>query len=278
MASAGSSLVDRVGDEEILTGTGGVDGRGARGRQSWWWVLSLIIVFGVWQVAAWRYDSDLLMPQPVDALRALGEAVVDPIVLTNLGITVRRVLIGFVISMAIGVPVGYLMGHSPRVGEVMDPLINTFRQVPIMAWVPLSIIWFGLGDGPTIFIITFVGVFAIILSTVAGVRAIPIELFHAARSMGASRSGLFRDVVLPATVPDVVTGARLALGAAWGSVICAEFIATSAGYGYLMVRAQSMMATDRLMALMILGALVGFLIDRGLVYANRQLAKWRYLT
>lgn len=274
MGETSGTAAERIRDNELMNGT---RVPGSSGGRSWWWLASIGIVFVIWQIAAWRYNSDLLMPQPIDAMKALGRALIDPEVLYNLGITIKRVLIGFAVAMAIGVPVGYLMGYSQRAGEIIDPLINTLRQVPIMAWVPLSIVWFGLGDGPTVFIIAFVGVFAVILSTVAGVRAIPTDLFHAAQSMGASRRGLFTDVVIPATVPDVITGARLALGAGWGSVICAEFIATSAGYGYIMVRAQTMMETDRLMALMILGALVGFTIDRGLVAINHRLSKWRYI-
>ncbi len=274
MGETSGTAAERIRDNELMNGT---RVPGSSGGRSWWWLASIGIVFVVWQIAAWRYDSSLLMPQPIDAMKAFGRALVDPEVLYNLGITIKRVLTGFAVAMVIGVPVGYLMGYSRRAGEIIDPLINTLRQVPIMAWVPLSIVWFGLGDGPTVFIIAFVGVFAVILSTVAGVRSIPADLFHAAQSMGATRRGLFADVVVPATVPDVITGARLALGAGWGSVICAEFIATSAGYGYIMVRAQTMMETDRLMALMILGALVGFTIDRGLVAVNHRLSKWRYI-
>lgn len=244
-------------------------------RRSWWWVLSIAIVFGAWQLAAWGYHSELLMPQPVDALHSLWNAILDPDVVANLIVTLRRVLTGFGIALALGIPTGFAMGYSNRAAAVMDPLINTFRQVPIMAWVPLSIVWFGLGDGPTVFIIAFVGVFAVIIATAAGVRAIPSDYYDAARSLGASKLSILTDVIIPATIPDVVTGARLALGAGWGSVICAEFIATSAGFGFLMVRAQTMMETDRLMALMLMSALVGFCIDRGLLSLNRVLARWQ---
>ncbi|KAF0207136.1 MAG: ABC-type nitrate/sulfonate/bicarbonate transport system permease [Actinobacteria bacterium] len=273
MADSEGSAAARVRDREILDGTRVL---GGGRKRSWWWLLSIAIVFAIWQFAAYSYDSVLLMPPPLDALAALWRAVRDPEILLNMGITIKRVLIGFSIAMLIGVPLGYLMGYSQRASAVIDPLINTLRQIPIMAWVPLSIVWFGLGDGPTIFIIAFVGVFAVILSTIAGVRSIPKDYYDAARSMGAGRLQILTNVILPATVPDIITGARLALGAGWGSVICAEFIATSAGFGYVMVRAQTQLETGTLMALMLMAALVGFTIDRGLIKLNHSLAKWRF--
>ncbi|MDP3630205.1 MAG: ABC transporter permease subunit SaoP [Actinomycetota bacterium] len=273
MADSEGSAAARVRDREILDGTRVL---GGGRKRSWWWLLSIAIVFAIWQFAAYSYDSVLLMPPPLDALAALWRAVRDPEILLNMGITIKRVLIGLSIAMLIGVPLGYLMGYSQRASAVIDPLINTLRQIPIMAWVPLSIVWFGLGDGPTIFIIAFVGVFAVILSTIAGVRSIPKDYYDAARSMGAGRLQILTNVILPATVPDIITGARLALGAGWGSVICAEFIATSAGFGYVMVRAQTQLETGTLMALMLMAALVGFTIDRGLIKLNHSLAKWRF--
>jgi ABC-type nitrate/sulfonate/bicarbonate transport system permease component len=273
VAEPGDRVHDRIRDEELLIGSD-IPGRRRSGR-SFWWIASLLIVFCVWQLASWHYHSELIMPSPVKALIAFWHAIRDPEVLKNLAITVKRVLTGFGLAMAVGVPVGYLMGYSRRASAICDPLINTFRQVPIMAWVPLSIVWFGLGDGPTVFIIAFVGVFAVILATLSGVRSIPVDYYHAARSMGAGPWIILARVIVPATIPDLVTGARLALGAGWASVICAEFVATSAGFGFAMVRAQTKMETDMLMALMIMAALVGFAIDRGLLALGRALSGWR---
>jgi len=230
---------------------------------------------GVWWLAAVRYDNPFLMPTPWQTSLALWEAVRDPWVWENLGLTMRRVGTGFGYAVCIGVPVGFLMGSSLWARRMLDPVIDSLRQVPMMAWVPLTIVWFGLGDGPTVFLIAFVGVFAVILNTIAGVENVPLDLRHAARSMGARRANVIADVVLPGAFPDILTGMRVALGAAWMSVICAEFIATSAGFGYLMVHAQTMMETDRLMALMVLGAIIGFLLDRGLLLLRNTLAGWK---
>ena len=111
------------------------------------------------------------------------------------------------------------MGYSPKMLQIMSPFINSLRQVPIMAWVPLAIVWFGIGDGPTVFLIAFSGIFTIILNTVAGVQDISKDFYNAARSMGAGTLSIIKDIVVPGSLPGVLTGVRLASGMGWMSVI-----------------------------------------------------------
>lgn len=111
------------------------------------------------------------------------------------------------------------MGLS-RVAEVMlGGIIDSIRQVPVMAWIPLTIIWLGIGDGPTIFMIAISGIFPVVLNTIEGVKNISKDYYNAARSMGASRLSIFVNIVIPASLPDVLVGARIAVGAGWMSVI-----------------------------------------------------------
>ena len=131
----------------------------------------------------------------------------------------RRVVTGSVYAFVIGFPLGMIMGYSPRLLQWMSPFINSLRQVPIMAWVPLAIVWFGIGDGPTLFLIAFSGVFTIILNTIAGVQDISKDFYYAARSMGASTLSIIKDIVIPGSLPGVLTGLRLAIGLGWMSVI-----------------------------------------------------------
>jgi len=111
------------------------------------------------------------------------------------------------------------MGYSPRLLRIISPFMNSMRQVPIMSWVPLTIVWFGIGDGPTIFLIAFSGIFTIILNTIAGVQDISKDFYNAARSMGANTFDIIKDIVLPGALPGVLTGVRLAIGLGWMSVI-----------------------------------------------------------
>jgi len=182
-----------------------------------------VITFGtlllLWHLAALHYDSELLLPTPWQTCKALLFAIQDSETLANLGLTLKRVMTGLGIAMAIGIPVGFGMGYSTTVYRLVDPVIGPLRQVPIMAWVPLTIVWFGLGDGPTLFLIAMVATFPILLNTMAGVRAVAPNYYHAARSMGAGRMCIFSRITLPGAIPDIITGLRLGLSAGWMSVI-----------------------------------------------------------
>lgn len=182
-------------------------------------IVSLIVIGVVWFFAAHAVNQPFIFPYLEDVLYQFVYCLTDVYVLTNLGITMRRVLTGCTYAFVIGFPIGMLMGYSPRLLKWMAPFINSLRQVPIMAWVPLAIVWFGIGDGPTIFLIAFSGVFTIILNTIQGVQDISKDFYNAARSMGAGTLSIIKDVVIPGSLPGVLTGLRLAIGLGWMSVI-----------------------------------------------------------
>ncbi len=181
--------------------------------------IALITIGIVWSIAAEIVDKPFLFPSLKSVVESLFKAITDLYVLRNIGITMRRVMTGAFYALIIGLPIGMIMGYSKPMLRAMAPFINSLRQVPIMAWVPLSIIWFGLGDGPTIFMIAFSGIFTIILNTIAGVQDINKDFYNAARSMGASTFNIIKDIVLPGSLPGVITGIRLAIGMGWMSVI-----------------------------------------------------------
>lgn len=182
-------------------------------------IILVLLIIGIWQVSATNIGSSLLLPMPLDVLKGFITCITDPEIVTNVFITLQRVLKGFMYAMMIGLPLGILMGFSNTFENVFSPVVDSARQVPIMAWVPLTIVWFGIGDGPTIFLIAFAGVFPIILNTIQGVRSISNDYYNAARSMGASPFAIFTNVMLPAALPDILTGARLAISTGWMSVI-----------------------------------------------------------
>lgn len=181
--------------------------------------IALIIIGIIWVVAAKIVDQPFIFPSLKSVMEALFRAVTDLYVIRNVGITMRRVLTGVFYALIIGLPIGMIMGYSKTMLRAFAPFINSLRQVPIMAWVPLSIIWFGLGDGPTIFMIAFSGIFTIILNTIAGVQDIDKDFYHAARSMGSRTIDIIKDIVLPGSLPGIITGVRLAIGMGWMSVI-----------------------------------------------------------
>ncbi len=181
--------------------------------------IAIIILGIIWMIAARIVNKPFIFPSLESVIEAFFKAITDLYVLRNIGITMRRVMTGVFYAFIIGLPIGMIMGYSQSMLRAFAPFINSLRQVPIMAWVPLSIIWFGLGDGPTIFMIAFTGIFTVILNTIAGVQDISKEYYHAARSMGARTIDIIKDIVLPGSLPGIITGIRLAIGMGWMSVI-----------------------------------------------------------
>ncbi|CEQ27991.1 ABC transporter permease [[Clostridium] sordellii] len=182
-------------------------------------ILALVIIIGIWQISAEKIGSSLLLPMPMDVFKGFITCITDPEIVKNVIITLQRVLKGFMYALIFGLPLGLIMGFSSSCEKLFSPLVDSARQVPIMAWVPLTIVWFGIGDGPTIFLIAFAGVFPIILNTIQGVRSISKDYYNAAKSMGASPFTIFTNVMLPSALPDILTGARLAISTGWMSVI-----------------------------------------------------------
>ena len=179
----------------------------------------LAVVLVVWYFAAHEINYVATFPYLEDVLAALFHALVDPYFWSNFLITLVRVLKGVGIAVLIGFPVGMAMGFSPRLMRTLAPYINALRQIPITAWVPMAIIWFGLGDGPTIFIIAFQATFNILLSTVVAVQDISPDYYNAVRSMGARTLGTITDVVFPSSMAGLITGMRVSIGNAWGAVV-----------------------------------------------------------
>lgn len=173
----------------------------------------------LWHFAAKKIGVPLLLPTPKSTGQAFIQVTTDKEVLVNLFITFQRVIKGFLCALIVGVPIGFIMGLSPLSEKLLGGIIDSLRQVPIMAWVPLTIIWFGIGDGPTIFMIAIAGVFPIILNTTQGVRNISKDYYNAAKSMGAGPVSIFANIVVPGSLPDILTGARIAVSSGWMSVI-----------------------------------------------------------
>ena len=182
-------------------------------------LILLLTLCAIWYFAAHAVGKPFIFPYFEDVVSEFVYAITDLAVLRAIGITFRRVLLGTLYGGIIGMPIGLAMGFSKGVMNALSPFVNAFRQIPTTAWVPLAIIWFGLGDGPTLFTIALHGVFVIILNTAAGVMDINRDFYNAVRSMGAKTMDVVKDVVVPGSLPGVITGFRLALGMGWMTVV-----------------------------------------------------------
>ncbi|WP_280262443.1 ABC transporter permease [Nocardia wallacei] len=188
-----------------------------------------------------------------------------------------RVVQGFALAAVIAVPLGIVMGRSRLVYRMVEPTINLIRPIPVTAWAPLSLLIIGFGDRSTIFLVFLAAVFAILLNTIAGVQAVPPRLFEAAAMLGTRPAQTLYKVVLPAAVPGIVSGLRIALGLSWVILVVGETVGIRVGLGALITQAREQSRTDLIVAVMIVIGLAGFLADRILLLAVRALVRRRPL-
>jgi NitT/TauT family transport system permease protein len=185
-----------------------------------------------------------------------------------------RVFAGFSWGVALGVILGLLIGLSRVMERTLDPTIQVLRNIPVTAWVPLSLVFFGIGNAPAIFLIGLGAFFPAAINSTHGVRQINITLYKAARMMGANEWELLSRVILPAALPSILTGVRLSMGIAWVLVVVAEILAVRSGLGYLLNDAYQFFRNDVVIAAMLSIGLLGFCSDRLVVLVRDFLLAW----
>ncbi|TFW10730.1 ABC transporter permease [Massilia arenosa] len=185
-----------------------------------------------------------------------------------------RVLAGFVVGGGLALPLGLLMGANPRVYAWFNPLVQLVRPIPPIAYIPLSMLWFGLGNPPAIFLIALGAFFPVLMNTIAGVRHVDGIYLRAARNLGAGGYTMFVRVILPASVPYILSGVRIGIGTAFIVVIVAEMIAVNNGLGYRISEAREYFWSDKIIAGMISIGLIGLAIDVGMNKLNNYLLRW----
>lgn len=198
--------------------------------------------------------------------------------LSNVLFSSQRVAQGYMLAIAVGVPLGVLIGWSPLARRLVDPTIQALRPVPITAWLPFCIAIFGIRAFGAIFLIALGAFYPIVVNAAQGARDVERNLVRAARMMGASPLQLLFRVVLPAALPSVFTGLRIGLGIAWTAVIVAEMVAVKSGLGYVLWDAYYIGRMDVVIADMVSIGLVGFLSDRVVVAIEHRLLRWRRLS
>jgi NitT/TauT family transport system permease protein len=185
-----------------------------------------------------------------------------------------RVLLGFAIGAGLALPLGLAMGASQRVYTWFNPLVQLLRPIPPIAYIPLAILWFGLGNPPAVFLIALGAFFPVLMNTIAGVRQVDGIYLRAARNLGASGSTMFLRVILPAAVPYILAGVRIGIGTAFIVVIVSEMIAVNNGLGFRILEAREYFWSDKIMAGMITIGMLGLAIDVAMNRLNNHLLRW----
>lgn len=185
-----------------------------------------------------------------------------------------RVMVGFLIGAGLALPLGLAMGSSQRVYAWMNPLIQVLRPIPPIAYIPLSILWFGLGNPPAVFLISIGAFFPVLMNTIAGVRHVDGIYIRAARNLGASQTTMFLRVMLPAAVPYILSGVRIGIGTAFIVVIVSEMIAVNNGLGFRILEAREYFWSDKIIAGMFSIGFLGLAIDLAMNKLNNHLLRW----
>jgi taurine transport system permease protein len=226
----------------------------------------------LWQLAS-QHVAPLFLPSPAATWEGFVELAQDGTLTTSIVASSGRILVGWALGVAVGVPLGIFMGYFAWVRRLLDPYIEFFRFIPPIAFVTLAVIWLGPGEASKVALIFYTSVFLVTLNTIAGTLAVPELRLRAAASLGAGPLTVLRTVIVPSTVPYMVTGARLAMGNSFLTIVSAEIVAAQEGLAALIWNARNYSRTEWVFTGIIVLGVLGFIFDRVLRVASRRFLK-----
>ena len=257
----------------------------------------------IWEGLALRVDNQIILPTVGQVASILAHPTADLIsmgsILTNVGVSLSRVLAGYLLAVVLAIPLGVAIGSKPILGTLLNSFLGLFRSIPPLAWVPLVLAWFGVASLASItsmpvnaayiylhniklsmlFIIFIGGFYPILTSAIHGVQMVPATLLDAARVLGADQKDIFLKILLPAAAPSIVNGLRIGLGVSWMCLVSAEMLPGSlSGVGYLITHAYTVAQTDIVVAGMVSIGLIGAGLDLLFRFLEERKFKWKRLT
>jgi ABC-type nitrate/sulfonate/bicarbonate transport system permease component len=228
-----------------------------------WWLLSLWI------------NNRMLLPSPYIVTIALWDLFVRQSFIVDILISLRRLAIGYILAASIGIPLGFILGRSSRMESIASPVVEVLRPISPIAWIPIAMYLFGVGDGLALYVIFYGAFFQFLLNTIAGVKSVDKKLVEVSLTMGANRWMIIREVILPGTLPLIIVAARLAMAAAWMSIIAAELVGAPNGLGFKIEWAHSMFLSESIVAGMVTIGFLGYLSDVFIRNIGNRMLPWR---
>ncbi|WP_253732590.1 ABC transporter permease subunit [Thioclava sp. JE_KL1] len=257
--------------------TYGVPGEGNTIKIS---VVAVLVVLGLWQiVTASGLIAPLFLPSPVAVVQKLFGLISTGFtgvpLWEHILVSAGRVFAAFALACIIGIPLGLAMGMSPVMRGLFDPFLEFYRPIPPLAYLPLMIIWFGIGETSKVLLI-FLSVLApVALGARAGVRSVAIEQIHAAYSLGASRAQVLREVVLPSALPEILTAMRIGVGFGWTTLVAAEMVAATMGLGYMVLSASQFLQTSTVLVGIFLIGGIAWCFDLAMRWVEKKVVPWK---
>jgi ABC-type nitrate/sulfonate/bicarbonate transport system permease component len=228
----------------------------------------------VWALVAQITGNPVLLPSPLAVFGAIAGLASDLELFLHAGISFARMVASLIVGSLLAIPLGLAMGRSKLLDRIVDPTIEILRPISGIAWIPLALFIFGIGNALPIFIMTYAGFFPILLGTIAGVRSVDRRLIDAARTMGVPERTIVTRVVMPAALPSLMVALRLGVAASWTAVVAAELIGAPSGLGYAVEWYRELLMTPQVMAFIAMIGLLGYLCDLGVRALGRALTPW----
>jgi len=240
-------------------------------------ILFFVLFFAFWGVATLGgFVSPTFLADPITMVQDGWDLIANQGFLSDIGMTVWRVLGGFIMASIVAIPLGIAMGAYKPIEALLEPFVSFARYLPASAFVPLLILWSGIGETQKLLVIFIGAVFQLILMIAVIVSNTRRDLVEAAYTLGAKDRGVIRRVLVPSSAPDIAETLRLVLGWAWTYVIVAELIGASSGIGYMIINSQALMATGQIIFGIIVIGVIGLISDLAFKYINRWLFAWRF--
>jgi ABC-type nitrate/sulfonate/bicarbonate transport system permease component len=233
---------------------------------------AVVVIVLLWQLVIAIFKPHVsLLPPPMLAADEFWRLATSGELFVHTGTSLARVFSAWTITGAIAIPLGLAMGWSRRLERVVDPFVEIFRPISPLAWIPLAILWFGIGEAGKVFVVCVATFFPTLLSTIAGVKRIDPALVHAGQVLGCTDlPSLFRKVIFPATLPQIVVGLRISFGTGWAAIIAAELVAARSGLGYLIANGMEILRADKVLVGMAMIGILGVGFDAFFRFLHRR--------
>jgi sulfonate transport system permease protein len=237
-------------------------------------IVPVLIVLLWWYVTNYTDTPQTILPKISAVGQRIRQMIENGQLQGDLKVSLARVLEGYAVSAVLGILLGTVIGMSELAKKILQPTLTVIRQIPIMAWIPLLILWCGIGESSKIVVIVLASFFPIMVNTQAGISGTPLEYIEVARLYKLSKFKTFLRVYLPHALPHIQTGLKLGLGVSWMAVVAAELIASTSGIGYSMSYARTLMQSDVVIICMLVIGLVGILMDKIVSLIFNALTPW----
>lgn len=238
-------------------------------------ILPVLILAAWWWVTTFTQMSHAILPAISEVGTTFREFLLDGTLQADLGDSLSRVIKGYAVAVVLGIAVGSAMGMWQTTYALVHPLITAVRQIPVIAWIPLIILWCGIGELSKVVVIAIAAFFPIAVNTLGGIQSLPAGYLEVARLYRLSAAQTFRKVYLPHALPQILVGLKLGLGSSWMAVVAAELIAASSGIGYRLNYARGLLRSDAVILCMLVIGVVGIVMDKLLTLVFRQLLPWK---